>query len=74
MIGTFRLALAAVCGDVVTSSLETILAGLGCDVPELVSRTHIALISIEEGEIRRAGLAFLSVEVVGLAIWALIAC
>lgn len=68
MIGALRLALAASCGDIVTSSLETILAGLGCDVPELVSRTHIAFVIVEEGEIRRAGLTFLSVEVVGLVI------
>lgn len=73
MIWTLGLALAVSCGDAEGSSLETVLAGLGCGVPEFVTRTYIALAAVEEREVRWAGLAFLRVKVVSLSLGALLA-
>lgn len=67
-----RLALAISSGDVEASSLKTVLASLGGGVPEFVARTYIAFAAVEEREVGRTGIAFLSVEVVGLACRALV--
>ena len=71
LVRALRLALAAARGHIVASPLEAVLTGLGRGVPELVARTQAALAAVEEGEVGRAGLAFLGVEVVGLSIGAL---
>lgn len=68
-----RLALAISRGDIEASSLKTVLAGLGCCVPEFVARTYVAFATVEEGKIGWAGIAFLCVEVVGLTCGTLVA-